>query len=184
MPGGGWGNTPPPPAGTTPRGARARSSRRAPAPGHGLEVRSPPPLPLRAGGASPGAAFGAGVCFIPTCMTPPIRADSPLPPSQPLPAPVAVLHLTVERTRPSRARIVLYWGVHSQLGGGGQCVWPLGAELSWRLWAHGCGELQGRMGTPQGQTYRISQDTAMMLRVLHPTGFFGSLRALHALRKC
>lgn len=110
----------------------------------------PPPPPLRAGGAPPGAAFGAGVCFIPTCMTPPIRADSPLPPSQPLPAPVAVLHLTVERTRPSRARIVLYWGVHSQLGGGGTVRMAPGSRAELAAvgpWLRGAA---GQNGDPAG----------------------------------
>lgn len=103
--------------------------------------------------------------------TPPIRADSPLPPSQLLPAPAAVLHPTLGRTRPSRARIVLYWEFTVSSGRGGTVRTAPGSRAE--SGAGGCGQLQGRR-TPQGRTCRSSWDTAMALLRLS-FGPWGSL---------
>lgn len=145
----------------------------------------PPPPPTKGRGSPPrGSLWGRSLFYSHVHDSPhPSRFPTAPQPAAPSPCCSAAPHGGKNKAQPCTNRPLL-GSSQSVGGGGGQCVWPLGAELSWRLWAHGCGELQGRMGTPQGQTYRISQDTAMMLRVLHPTGFFGSLRALHALRKC
>lgn len=82
--------------------------------------------------------------------TPPIRADSPLPPSQLLPAPAAVLHPTLGRTRPSRARIVLYWEFTVGSGRGGTVRTAPGSRAE--SGAGGCGPTAGgscRAGGPR-----------------------------------